>query len=82
MPNHGTRTLVLIRLGDGPSEFSQNFEDAEFIPIQTPENNLPLSPGSSEENGGIPVEQTTEPDENHKNEVQQQISEDDQNTVT
>ena len=68
---------------DGPSEFSQNTDDAEYAPIQIPENNHPPSPESSKNGGGSPVEQTTEPDQNydnHENEILQHISDDDENT--
>ena len=65
---------------DGPSEYSLNTEDTEYIPIQMPEENRPPSPGSSKNSGGSPVEQTTEPVENHENEIPQQIIEDDQST--
>ena len=37
---------------DGPSEYSQNTEDTEYIPIQIPEENRPASPGSSKNSGG------------------------------
>ena len=65
---------------DGPSEYSLNTEDTEYIPIQIPEENRPPSPGSSKNSGGSPVEQTTEPVENHENEIPQQTIEDDQST--
>ena len=67
-------------LDDGPSEHSLNTEDTEYIPIQIPEENRPPSPGSSKTSGGSPVEQTTERNENHENEIPHQIIEDDQNT--
>ena len=65
---------------DGPSEFSQDTEDAEYTPIQKLDDNHPPSPGSSKNSGGSPVEQTTEPNDNHENEIPQHTSEDDQNT--
>ena len=68
---------------DGPSEFSQDTDDAEYAPIQIPENNHPPSRESSKNGGGSPVEQTTEPDQNydnHQNEIPQHISDDDENT--
>ena len=65
---------------DGPSEYSLNTEDTEYIPIQIPEENRTPSPGSSKNSEGSPVEQTTEPDENHENEIPQQIIEDAQST--
>ena len=37
---------------DGPSEYSQNTEDAQYIPIQMPEENRPPSPGSSKNSEG------------------------------
>ena len=67
----------------GPSEYSQNFEETEFFPIQIPDDNRPPSPGSSKNSECSPVEQTTEPEQNNKNhadENPQEISEDDQNT--
>ena len=67
-------------LDDGPSEHSLNTEDTEYIPIQIPEENRPPSPGSSKTSGGSPVEQTTERNENHENEIPHQIIEDDQIT--
>ena len=65
---------------DGPSEYSQNTEDTEYIPIQTPDENRPPSPGSSKNSEGSPVEQTTGPNDNHEKEKPQQIIEDDQST--
>ena len=68
---------------DGPTDSLQNTEDTEYIPIQLPDDNRPPSPGSSKNSGGSPVEQTTDPDQNHEihaDEIPQQISEDDQNT--
>ena len=68
---------------DGPSDSLHNTEDTEYIPIQLPDDNRPPSPGSSKNSGGSPVEQTTDPDQNHEihvDEIPQQISEDDQNT--
>ena len=65
---------------DGPSERLQNTEDTEYIPIQLPDDNHPPSPGSSKNGGGSPVEQTTEPNENHENESPQQSGEDAQIT--
>ena len=65
---------------DSLAEYSQNTEDADHIPIQIPNDNRPPSPGSSKNSGGSPVEQTTEPNDNHENEIPQHISEDDQNT--
>ena len=53
---------------DGPSEFSQDTDDAEYAPIQIPDDNHPPSPGSSKNSRGSPVEQTTEPErENNEN---------------
>ena len=37
---------------DSPSDYSQNTEDTEYIPIQTPEHNRPFSHGSSKNSGG------------------------------
>ena len=48
---------------DGPSEYSQDTQDAEYVPIQIPDDNRPPSLGSSENSGGSPVGQTTEPDQ-------------------
>ena len=62
---------------DGPSQYSQNTEDTEYIPIQTPEENRPPFPRFSKNSGGGAVEQTTKPDENLANEIPPQISEDD-----
>ena len=76
--NFGSNTF-----DDGPSESSQKTKEAEKIPIQIPDDNRPPSPGSSKNSEGSPVEQTTEPDQNHETHAdgsQQQISEDDQNT--
>ena len=64
----------------GPAEHSQNTEETEYIPIQVPDDNHPPSPGSSKNSGGSPVEQTTEPNENHENESPQQSGEDAQIT--
>ena len=65
---------------DGPSKFTQDTEDAKYTPIQIPNENHPPSPGSSKNSGGSLVEQTTEPNDDHENEIPQHISEDDQNT--
>ena len=68
---------------DGPPEYSLNTDDTEYIPIQIPEENRPPSPGSSKNNRGSPVEQTTVPDqnyENHADEIPQQLNNDDNNT--
>ena len=68
---------------DGPSEFTQDTEDVEYFPLQTPDDNRPPSPGSSKNKEGSPVEQTTEPNqyyENLENEIPQHINEDNQNT--
>ena len=68
---------------DGPSEYAEDTEETEYTPIQIPNDNRPLSPGSSKISEGSPVEQTTEPDQNydnHENEIPQHISEDDENT--
>ena len=37
---------------DGPSEFSQDTDDAEYAPIQIPDDNHPPSPESSKNGGG------------------------------
>ena len=37
---------------DSPSEFSQDTEDAEYSPIQIPNENHPPSTGSSKNSGG------------------------------
>ena len=37
---------------DIPSESSQGTEDAEYTPIQIPDDNHPPSPGSSKHSGG------------------------------
>ena len=63
-----------------PAEHSQNTEETEYIPIQVPDDNHPPSPGTSKNSGGSPVEQTTEPNENHENESPQQSGEDAQIT--
>ena len=52
---------------DDPVEYSQNNDDTEYIPIQTPDDNRPPSPGSSKNSGGSPVEQTTEPERETSN---------------
>ena len=65
---------------DGRSEFTQDTEDAEYTPIQIPNENHPPFPGSPKNSGGSPVEQTTEPNDDHENEIPQHSSEDDQRT--
>ena len=68
---------------DGPSEYSEDTEETEYTPIQTPNDNRPPSPGSSKNSGGSPVEQTTEPDQscdNYENDIPQQSNDDDNNT--
>ena len=64
---------------DCPSEYSQNTEDSEYIPIQTSETNRPPSP-DLQQLWWSKVEKTTERGENDERKVPQQISEDDQNT--
>ena len=67
---------------DIPSDAIHNTEDTEYVPIQIPDNSRPPSPVSSKNSGGSPVDQTTEPDQNHGNhadEISQQ-SNDDNNT--
>ena len=69
---------------DNPPEYSQNTEDIDYLPITSPENNHPPSREISKNSGGSPVEQTTEPDQNHENhadETSQQINEDDDNNT-
>ena len=65
---------------DGCSEFTQDTEDAEYTPIQIPNENHPPFPGSPKNSGASPVEQTTEPNDDHENEIPQHSSEDDQRT--
>ena len=68
---------------DIPSDAIHNTEDTEYVPIQIPDNSRPPSPVSSKNSGGSPVDQTTDPDQNHENqadEIPQHTSEDDQNT--
>ena len=65
---------------EGISECPQNTEDTEYTPIQIPDDYHPPSPGTSKNSGGSPVEQTTEPNENHENEKSQQNGQDDNNT--
>ena len=61
---------------DGPSEYSQDTEDTEYIPIQTPKENRPPSPGPSKNSG----EPNGIDHENHENEIPQQIIEHNQST--
>ena len=68
---------------DGQSEYLQDTEDTEYIPIQIPEDTPECNihpPQEFQNQWWSPVEQTTEPDENYANETPQQISEDNQNT--
>ena len=65
---------------EGISECPQNTEDTEYTPIQIPDDYHPPSPGTSKNSGGSPVEQTTEPNENHENGNPQQSGQDDRNT--
>ena len=67
---------------DNPPEYPQNTDDMEYLPITVPENNHPPSRGISKNSGGSPVEQTTEPDQNHENQADEipQQSNDDNNT--
>ena len=68
---------------DIPSDAIHNTEDTEYVPIQIPDNSRPPSPVSSKNSGGSPVDQTTEPDQNHGNhadEIPQQSNDDDNNT--
>ena len=76
MPNHGTQIFGSNPLEDGPSEFSQDTEDAEYTPIQIPSENHPPSPGSSKNSGESPVEQTTEPERENNNENSQETHDD------
>ena len=68
---------------DIPSDAIHNTEDTEYVPIQIPDNSRPPYPVSSKNSGGSPVDQTTEPDQNHGNhadEIPQQSNDDDNNT--
>ena len=67
---------------DIPSDAIHNTEDTEYVPIQIPDNSRPPSPVSSKNSGGSPVDQTTEPDQNHGNHADEipQQSNDDNNT--
>ena len=65
---------------DSPPDHTQNTDDIEYIPVEVPENNHPPSPKFPKSSGGSPVEQTTEPNENHENESPQQSGEDAQIT--
>ena len=67
---------------DIPSDAIHNTEDTEYVPIQIPDNSRPPSPVSSKNSGGSPVDQTTEPDQNHGNDADEipQQSNDDNNT--
>ena len=70
-------------LEDNPPEYSQDVEDIEYLPTTEAEHNHPPSREISQNGEGSPVEQTTEPDQNHEihaDENPHQISEDDQNT--
>ena len=50
----------------GPSESLQHAEDTEYVPIQTPKNNhLPFLE-IPQNNGGSPVEQTTEAEDDNR----------------
>ena len=64
---------------DGLSEYSLNTEGTESYQYKYPKKTA-HPPGSSKNSGGSPVEQTTEPDENHGSEIPQQIIKDDQST--
>ena len=61
---------------DDPVENSQNNDDAEYTPIQIPDENRPPSPSSSKNSGGSPVEQTTEPEKETNNENLQETHDD------
>ena len=65
---------------DSPPDHTQNTDDIEYIPVKVPENSHPPSPKFPKSSGGSPVEQTTEPNENHENESPQQSGEDAQIT--
>ena len=67
---------------DIPSDAIHNTEDTEYVPIQIPNNSRPPSPVSSKNSGGSPVDQSTEPDQNHGNHADEipQQSNDDNNT--
>ena len=61
---------------DDPVENSHNNDDAEYTPIQIPDENRPPSPSSSKNSGGSPVEQTTEPEKETNNENLQETHDD------
>ena len=61
---------------DDPVENSHNNDDAEYTPIQIPDENRPPSSSSSKNNGGSPVEQTTEPEKETNNETLQETHDD------
>ena len=48
---------------NNPSEYSQNIEDTEYVPIELPENKHPPSLDNSKTSGGSAVELTTDPEE-------------------
>ena len=59
---------------DNPSEYSQNADDIEYLPIRQPDQiNHPPSREISQNSGGSPVEQTTEREEEKHEENPQVI---------
>ena len=58
---------------DSPPDHTQNTDDIEYIPVEVPENNHPPSPKFPKRSGGSPVEQSTEPEEENHDDIQQEI---------
>ena len=58
---------------DSPPDHTQNTDDIEYIPVEVPENNHPPSPKFPKSSGGSPVEQSTEPEEENHDDIQQEI---------
>ena len=58
---------------ESPPDYTQIFDDIEYVPVEVPENNHPPSPKFPKNGGGSPVEQTTEREEENCDENLQEI---------
>ena len=61
---------------DIPSDYTQNNDDVEYVPIGVPKNNHPPSLNLPEKSAGIPVEQSTESEEKNHEEIPQETCDD------
>ena len=56
-----------------PPDYTQTTDDIEYVPVEGPENNHPLSPKFPQNSGGSSVEQPTGSEEENHEEIPQEI---------